>query len=72
MRNEPADYVLARLFATLLFGAALFVAGYYMGEHRGYLMAKAECKPVAKPVSEWTKKQKVKSMMLRYDGVILK
>lgn len=43
-QHPRADYMLARLFATLLFGALLFVVGYGMGEHRGYDMARAECR----------------------------
>ena len=77
-QNTPpreATFMLARLTATLLFGVAMFVVGYYSGEHRGYAegSAKRECKPYNE-VKPLTQKQKTKlSVWANRDrGVILK
>ena len=70
-----ADFMLARLVATLLFGAACFVVGYLVAEAR----MKADpppCKPLPsyeiKPMSTWTKKQQVRNILwsMRDKGAI--
>jgi hypothetical protein len=64
MKRE-AEFMLARLFATLLFGAFMFVGGYLSAEVR--VKRDPPCKPVPK-AAEYpvTKADKAKFIRLYY------
>ena len=71
-----ADFMLARLFATLLFGACCFVVGYLVAEYR-MKVDPPPCKVVEKQVEAYPKTKKeiaafIKSHVERTDGWVLK